>query len=413
MAAAGTFVAVLGANGEWNEVFLLQPTLPGGLHWICSTTTNLSHLGHSQQLSGVVLQQGTAIAASDTSAKRYYPGLKDEQVNWMCDDDHDLWAPDEEEDFQRHMTSMSKWPAISEQCYFIAGGQTNEFTDLAMFSATLQSNDAMQPGRFTAILRGGFWHEVLLCLSGGNAGQWLCCTTNNNCEKIWTAVQLVPGSYVMAEGDAQTRFYPGVCYDRVYWMTINDESSFSPAWVEAQLSEAKVVAGQLGNIPGEVYCVSGGLQNFVPSIEDVLRGHVAPTPGKFVLIKMTSLWAEALLCAALANGTQWLCLTTTLDSPSRSAATKSAFIWTVVTLTNGNFFVVPSCGGNRHDTAYMADKIREMRKAPEVTMWVPTPQRLRKALDDAKDVMVQMERGALRLHEDVDCNDFPPLMPCA
>jgi hypothetical protein len=237
------------------------------------------------------------------------------------------------DELSRVVTAMQKWPAIPETYYFQAGGPTNTFPDLSKFAAsTLESSDALQPGRLAMILRGSSWHEIILAsVSGTDNSQWLCSTTKHDGKQIWVAVKFVQGSYLVAADLSRERTYEAIVFPN-YIRAGEDVWSPTPDDMEAFFAEAKTVASQLGVIPPEVYCVSGGLQNCIPGIEDIVeerkRGCVQPSPGKFVLIydEGTFIWHEALLCVANPDATQWLCLTTDSDD------TASETFWTALTL---------------------------------------------------------------------------------
>lgn len=328
------------------------------------------------------------------------------------EDTFENWVPEEHDktDFERSIMAMSSWEAIPEQSYFCAGGPSSNFPDLSMLAAARQSVEALQPGHFAILQRGGFWHEVLLCLvCGKDQSEWLCCTSSFSKDKIWAAVRFAPGSFVVAQGSAAQRTYMGVDPASIYSIMAGEAmwDLWCPSASEGELllAEAKLVASQLGAIPPEIYCVSGGMQNFVPSIEDIVRQRVEPAAGKFALIQLSKTWVEVLLCIAVDGSKQWLCLA------SRDINDQTTeFYWTVVTLEEGRCFVLAGNGSNRLETAYMAQHVENMNKSPE-SMWLPTPQRIRKALSDAKSVLTQTQSGALKLAEPKNPDQLPALVP--
>jgi len=409
MATPGTFVAVLG-GGQWHEIFLLQPSLPGGCDWICTTTDGRNYMTHFY--SGVRLVEGAVVCATDSGPARKYPGLQDSVINWIVKDiTFDSWVPTQDDltEFEGAIVAMRTWAPIPEQWYFCAGGQSEQFPDLAMVAAARQNGVALQPGCFAIIKRGEFWYEVFVCLITSNNNGWLCCTSSFNNEKVWTAIQFMPGSYLAAEVSGSKRMYPGVSNSRINFICDKAGNPWVPTSEEAMalLEEAKVRSAQLGTIPPEIYCVSGGSQDCVPSIEDMLhmlQNRVLPAPGRFVAIKLACVWQEALLCVAVGD-MQWLCLCSTGGEEEQITSS----YWTVQTLEEGKYFVLAGAGADRFDTAFPVSHVHTMCKVPENSMWLPTPQRIRKALADAKEVLGQVQGGKLILAEADDENMLQPL----
>lgn len=343
-----------------------------GVHWLCySVDEELVRFW-----SAVRLAEGAVVPATSTGADRQYPGLADEEVNWMCgweDNCQQVYSPTPEEAkevLEEGLSLMGVLGSLSEQAYCVAGVATRleplwRQAGITQLGIT-QLQDGVRPGRFLAVLRGGRFQEVMLCAQLSGDGRWLCRTTNCH-HFIWAAVQLAGGAFLLAQGEGDERQYPGTSADEVDWSCAHDGSLWKPEASERQqlVAEAQQLLPELSRLPPQAFALAGR-PGALPSVQEAAMQRVEPGIGRFALVLWNSTWREVLLCGQLGSAQHWLCLACTPPAPD--AAEEVAFFWTVVYLTEGHYCVMHAPpDGNK--------------------LWLPVPKRVRKALSDAAEVM--------------------------
>lgn len=389
MASAGSFAAIM-VGGEWNEVYLCTPTHADGCHWLCRTVDDDIRM----KFVPVRLAPGSTVLASDATANRTYPGLSEEQVNWMADKmtlNHDkAWQPTpaNAQGIMKCATALaSKLGEIPADRYWQAGGADKNVPYLPLPSLAEPG-----PGKFAVVLRDDVFNEVLLLkmttAADGNS-IWLCRTTNSH-TFIWVAIHLVPGSFMVIDETGPSRSYPFLLDDEVGWICSGwTEELWSPTPEEgkALLEELATVEAQLGAIPPQLYVSSGAPQAGLPSLGECLAQRIEPGPGKFALVKWGHSWVEVLLCKPLSDPQYWLCFATT--NPAGEVA--PSFYWTGVKLVEGHVWVLAGASAHRGETLNSSCGTHPMLKPPEgLELWTPTPKRIRKALADAEEVANQL-----------------------
>lgn len=389
MAAPGTFAAI-NCGGEWNEIFLCTPMSADGVHWMCRTVDDDIRM----KFVPVRLAPGATVLASDTSPNRTYPGLTEEQINWMANKMtlyHDqLWSltpPETATLLQKAANLVAALGEVPADRYWQAGTP-----DKAVPYLPLPSPVEPAPGKFAAVLRDDCFNEVLLMklvTASDGKNVWLCRSTNTH-SFIWVAIHLVPGSFIVLDDAGPTRTNPFMLDDEVAWICNGwtlDLWSPSPADAQTLLTELANVEAQLGTIPPQIYISSGTPEGGLPSLGECISQRIEVGAGKFALIKWGKAWVEVLLCKPLSDPAYWLCFAATNPTPPAP----HSFYWTGVKLVEGSVWVLAGASVHRGEAVSSQATVYPMAKPPEgVEPWTPTPKRLRKALQDAEEISNQL-----------------------
>jgi len=394
MASAGTFVVVR-AGDEWVEILLCAPTHPDGCHWFACATDE----DYIVRFVPVRLAQGAALMSSDTSAARHYPHLTNEGVHWMCSGyekgEYKIWNPTLEEvkkacDRAVAMTTILE--EIPAGMYWQAGTVAKGIPFLPYSSQSLPIQKVPNsvepaPGKFAVVQCGDGYNEVLLLkmtTAADGANVWLCRTTNGY-TFIWSAVNLVPGSFLVTDQTGPLRTYPFLLDSEINWICEGytfDVWSPTPKEAQGLLDELASFETQLGMLPSQAYVHSGTSEPGLPSLSELNAQRVDPAPGKFALIQWGPYWTEVLLCKPLSQPEFWLGLTSTAGWDGNTN-----HYWTGVKLVEGHVWVLPEKGEGRGQALRSHMQTMLMYKPQDgVHIWAPTPQTIRKALCDAEEV---------------------------